>query len=257
MSAKKLEGTLIKEQNCFWSQSDEELLEFLKNELQKIDWGKAIIEGVPKDKVLVLQKWIKENKGKIEGVEVSIKPTLSGLTIEEEESFKMKYRSELACNRVKFVENEIEKIQSYIDHKCPDKWGRPPRLEAKLMWWKQKLYAALEQDKRNTERLEKEVENNKNSNKIIEKHSNIGKGKRNTDRKKLLKLIRKIDVAKTIKGEKPNAVNIEFEFMNNCNSYDTDKLEIEVFDQYFSYGKRGYVDFGNQFAKLLSNSRKL
>ena len=36
-----------------------------------------------------------------------------------------------------------------------------------------------------------------------------------------------------------------------------DKLEIKVFDQYFSYGKRGYVDFGNQFAKLLSNSRKL
>jgi len=58
--------------------------------LQKTNWGKAVIEGVPEDKVLILQNWIKKNKGKIEGVDVSIKPTLTGLTIEEEETFEMK-----------------------------------------------------------------------------------------------------------------------------------------------------------------------
>ena len=81
-------GTFIKDQNAFWAQSNDDLLEFLKEDLKKSRWDKAIIEGVPEDKVLILQNWIKKKKGKIEGIEVSIKPTLTGLTLEEEELFE-------------------------------------------------------------------------------------------------------------------------------------------------------------------------
>ena len=107
----KKEGTFIKDQNSFWAQSNDDLLEFLKEDLQKTNWGKAIIEGVPEDKVLILQNWIKKNKGKIEGIEVSIKPTLTGLTVEEEELFENEYSSMLAVDRTKLIKNKIERIQ--------------------------------------------------------------------------------------------------------------------------------------------------
>ena len=60
----KKEGTFLKDQNYFWAQSNDDLLEFLKEDLKNSRWDKAIIEGVPEDKVLILQNWIKKNKGK-------------------------------------------------------------------------------------------------------------------------------------------------------------------------------------------------
>ena len=134
----KKEGTFIKDQNYFWAQSNDDLLEFLKEDLKNSRWDKAIIEGVPEDKVLILQNWIKKNKGKIEGVEVSIIPTLTGLTVEEEELFENEYSSMLAVDRTKLIKNKIERIQinlatQYIAG------SEPQREDAQLRWWKQKL----------------------------------------------------------------------------------------------------------------------
>ena len=183
----EIEGTFIKDQNSFWDQSNDDLLEFLKEDLKKSRWDKAIIEGVPEDKVLILQNWIKKKKGKIEGIEVSIKPTLTGLTIEEEETFELKYRAELACNRVQLCKNEIYKFQRYNESDCPEEW-KPQRLGKKIKWWKQKLIKAKEQDKKNANRLHRENEASKENVKtakkfkdaqiILEKHSHIGKGPR-------------------------------------------------------------------------------
>ena len=180
----EIEGTLIKDQNSFWSMSDDDLIEFLKKDLQITRWDKAIIEGVPEDKVKILEKWINKNKGKIEGVEVSIKPTLTGLTVEEEETFEMEYRAELDCNRVQLCVDEIEKFQRYNEPDCPEEW-KPLRLEKKLKWWKQKLEKAEVQDKINDDRLKRENEATKENKKtakkledalpILEKHSHIGK----------------------------------------------------------------------------------
>ena len=164
----KKEGTFIKDQNSFWAQSNDDLLEFLKEDLQKTNWGKAIIEGVPEDKVLILQNWIKKNKGKIEGVDVSIKPTLTGLTIEEEETFEMKYRAELDCNRVQLCLEEIEKFQRYNEPDCPEEW-KPPRLVEKLGWWKQMLEKAEAQDKINAAQLKRENEATKENEKTAKK----------------------------------------------------------------------------------------
>jgi len=180
-------GTFIKDQISFWAQSNDDLLEFLKEDLKNSRWEKAIIEGVPEDKVLILQNWIKKNKGKIEGIEVSIKPTLTGLTVEEEELYENRYKAELDCNRVQLCENEIDKIQRYIDPEYPEEW-KPPRLVEKLGWWKQMLEKAKAQDKINADRLKRENEASKENIKtakkledalpIVEKHSRIGKGPR-------------------------------------------------------------------------------
>ena len=183
----KKEGTFIKDQNSFWAMSDDDLIEFLKEDLKKSRWDKAIIEGVPEEKVSILTKWIKNNEGKIEGIEVSIIPTLTGLTVEEEELFENEYSSMLAVDRTKLIKNKIERIQinlatEYIAG------SEPPRTGAQLRWWKQKLKKAKAQDKINANRLKRENEASKENIKtakkledalpILEKHSRIGKGPR-------------------------------------------------------------------------------
>jgi len=183
----KKEGTFIKDQNSFWAMSDDDLIEFLKEDLKKSRWDKAIIEGVPEEKVSILTKWIKNNEGKIEGIEVSIIPTLTGLTVEEEELFENEYSSMLAVDRTKLIKNKIERIQinlatQYIAG------SEPQREDAQLRWWKQKLKKAKAQDKINADRLKRENEASKENIKtakkledalpILEKHSRIGKGPR-------------------------------------------------------------------------------
>ena len=204
----KKEGTFIKDQNSFWAMSDDDLIEFLKEDLKKSRWDKAIIEGVPEDKFEILNKWIEKNKGKIEGVEVSIKPTLTGLTVEEEELFENEYSSMLAVDRTKLIKNKIERIQinlatEYIAG------SEPRRADAQLRWWEQMLQKAQEQNMANKDRLKREKKVTKISKKtakkykkssqklkniakqkdeiakkledaqpLLEKHSNIGKGPR-------------------------------------------------------------------------------
>ena len=71
------------------------------------------------------------------GIELVLNISSSGLTFEEEESFLMKYNAELASNRVLLCENEIDKINRYIDPEYPEEC-KPPNLEENLRWW-QKL----------------------------------------------------------------------------------------------------------------------
>ena len=179
----KKEGTFIKDQNSFWAQSNDDLLEFLKEDLQKTNWGKAVIEGVPEDKVLILQNWIKKNKGKIEGVEVSIKPTLTGLTVEEEELFENEYSSMLAVDRTKLIKNKIERIQinlatEYIAG------SEPPRADAQLRWWEQMLQKAKSKDKINAAQLERENEATKENEKTAKKYKKSSQKLKNIAKQK-------------------------------------------------------------------------
>ena len=85
------------------------------------------------------------------GIEILSNISSSGLTFEEEESFLKTYNAELASNRALLCENEIDKINRYIDPEYPEEW-KLPRLEEKLRWWKQKLKKAKVQDKINADR---------------------------------------------------------------------------------------------------------
>ena len=196
-----MEGTFLKDKISFWAMSDDDLIEFLKVDLQITRWDKAIIEGVPEDKFDILNKWIEKNKGKIEGVEVSIIPTLTGLTVEEEELFENEYSSMLAVDRTKLIKNKIERIQinlatEYIAG------SEPQREDAQLRWWEQMLQKSQEKNMANKYRLIREKKATKISTKtakkykkaskqlkeidkelkvaqpLLEKHSHIGKGPR-------------------------------------------------------------------------------
>ena len=165
----KKEGTFIKDQNSFWAMSDDDLIEFLKEDLKKSRWDKAIIEGVPEEKVSILTKWIKNNEGKIEGIEVSIIPTLTGLTVEEEELFENEYSSMLAVDRTKLIKNKIERIQinlatQYIAG------SESQREDAQLRWWKQKLKKANAQDKRNSYRFKRAIKATKENKNTTKKY---------------------------------------------------------------------------------------
>ena len=59
-----MEGTFLKDKISFWAMSDDDLIEFLKENLKKSRWDKAIIEGVPEDKFEILDKWIKKKQRK-------------------------------------------------------------------------------------------------------------------------------------------------------------------------------------------------
>ena len=155
------------------------------------------------------------------GIEILSNISSSGLTFEEEESFLKTYNAELASNRALLCENEIDKINRYIDPEYPEEWKppkleenlrwwkklkftiykilkysdtecdvvfKPPRLMEKLGWWKQMLEKAKAQDKVNADRLKRENEATEKNEKtakeledakpLLEKHSNIGKGRR-------------------------------------------------------------------------------
>ena len=177
----KKEGTFIKDQNSFWAQSNDDLLEFLKEDLKNSRWEKAIIEGVPEDKVLILQNWIKKNKGKIEGIEVSIKPTLTGLTLEEEELFENEYSSMLAVDRTKLIKNKIERIQinlatEYIAG------SEPQREDAQLRWWEQMLQKSQEKNMANKYRLIREKKATKISTKTAKKYKKASKQLKEIDK---------------------------------------------------------------------------
>ena len=164
-----MEGTFLKDKISFWAMSDDDLIEFLKVDLQITRWDKAIIEGVPEDKFEILNKWIEKNKGKIEGVEVSIIPTLTGLTVEEEELFENEYSSMLAVDRTKLIKNKIERIQinlatQYIAG------SEPQREDAQLRWWKQKLKKAKAQDMSNALRLKRAIKTTRENIKTTKKY---------------------------------------------------------------------------------------
>ena len=164
-----MEGTFLKDKISFWAMSDDDLIEFLKEDLKKSRWDKAIIEGVPEEKVSILTKWIKNNEGKIEGIEVSIIPTLTGLTVEEEELFENEYSSMLAVDRTKLIKNKIERIQinlatQYIAG------SEPQREDAQLRWWKQTLKKAKAQDKRNSYRFKRAIKATKKNEKTNKKY---------------------------------------------------------------------------------------
>ena len=176
-------GTFIKDQISFWAMSDDDLIEFLKEDLKKSRWDKAIIEGVPEEKVSILKKWIEKNKGKIEGVEVSIIPTLTGLTVEEEELFENEYSSMLAVDRTKLIKNKIERIQinlatEYIAG------SEPPRADAQLRWWEQMLQKAKSQDKINAAQLERENEATKENEKTAKKYKKSSQKLKNIAKQK-------------------------------------------------------------------------
>ena len=98
------------------------------------------------------------------------------------------------------------------------------------------------------------LEDYKERERLVSKYRN--KGSRETDRKKLKHLVRQIDKSLYKKGKKPTSIAVESEFMNNHTLYDSDNLVKEISEECLEYGNGKFVEWGVQFAKLLSGARK-
>ena len=88
--------------------------------------------------------------------------------------------------------------------------------------------------------------------------------KRWTDKKRLRLIVRVIDKKLWEEnGKKPTRKDVEIEFKQNYKDYNTDNLikELNLEEDYINYGRGKYgrgnfLEFGEQFYKLVSEARK-
>ena len=126
-----------------------------------------------------------------------------------------------------YLEDEIE-IEKYIRGSSPEE-----TLELQNKFFKD--YQTLE--------------------KLIANHRNDGP--RETDRKILKRLVRKIDKSLSKrKKKKPSSVSVGSELIINYKKYDKENIIKCIHEDYIEYGNKKTVDFGQEFTKLLSESRK-
>ncbi len=83
--------------------------------------------------------------------------------------------------------------------------------------------------------------------------------KRWTDKKRLRLIVRVIDKKLWEEnGKKPTRKDVEIEFKRNYKDYNTDNLIKELYleKDYFKYGRGSFLEFDEQFYKIVSEARK-
>jgi len=164
-----------------WNLPKDELLRFLDEDLaSKVEGEEArvILDEVPEDGIEIIEQWKNQNPEVLGGTEVSIKPTSSGLTAEEEEENRKILFSELPCDRPRVAKARVTVLENLANSsEAPEEW-KPRRFSAQLKWWKKSLEEAEALDQRNAEELQRKNEYDDESEKTRKAHQNIGKGKR-------------------------------------------------------------------------------
>ena len=164
-----------------WNLPKDELLRFLDEDLaSKVEGegARVILDEVPEDGIEIIEQWKNQNPEVLGGTEVSIKPTSSGLTAEEEEENRKILFSELPCDRPRVAKARVTALENSVNSsEAPEEW-KPRRFSAQLKWWKKSLEEAEALDQRNAEELQRKNEYDDESEKTRKAHQNIGKGKR-------------------------------------------------------------------------------
>ena len=164
-----------------WNLPKDELLRFLDEDLaSKVEGegARVILDEVPEDGIEIIEQWKNQNPEVLGGTEVSIKPTSSGLTAEEEEENRKILFSELPCDRPRVAKARVTELENLANSsEAPEEW-KPRRFSAQLKWWKKSLEEAEALDQRNAEELQRKNEYDDESEKTRKAHQNIGKGKR-------------------------------------------------------------------------------
>ena len=164
-----------------WNLPKDELLRFLDEDLaSKVEGegARVILDEVPEDGIEIIEQWKNQNPEVLGGTEVSIKPTSSGLTVEEEEENRKILFSELPCDRPRVAKARVTALENSVNSsEAPEEW-KPRRFSAQLKWWKKSLEEAEALDQRNAEELQRKNEYDDESEKTRKAHQNIGKGKR-------------------------------------------------------------------------------
>ena len=243
----------------------------------KRKFRKIIVEDVSKEERKTANDWIKKNQGEYKDINIKVRVPYKGLHPNEKEKIRNKVGADVSFfdNSTLHLEEKAEKLffDNWIDFESPQK--RIDRIEREIKH-QQKTYKIkgaekIEKKKINLElkylkqlldqnKIEIQIfdELKKQTEKDISGNAHRRK-KRWTDKKRLRLIVRKID--KTLlkkKGGNPSRKDVEIEFQENYKSYDTDKLikPFNLEEDYFEYGRDGFIDFGKEFFKIVSEARK-
>ena len=254
----------------------DELKEGLSSAIKR-KFREIILEDVSEEEIKPIQNWIKKNQGKYEDINIRIGVTYKGLHPNEKEKIRNKVGADVSFfdDSTLHLEENGEKLffDNWINSESPQKRIDRIKIEIKHQ---QKTYKIKGTEKIEKKKIKLELKYLKqllDQNKIeIEIFDELKKQtekdisgnahrrrKRWTDKKRLRLIVRKIDktLLKKLK-KKPSREDVEIEFQNNYKNYDTDNLikPLNLEEDYFKYGREKFLEFGEQFYKIVSEARK-
>jgi putative lipoic acid-binding regulatory protein len=254
----------------------EELKKGLSSAIKR-KFRKIIVEDVSKEERKTANDWIKKNQGEYKDINIKVRVPYKGLHPNEKEKIRNKVGAHVSFfdDAILNLEENGEKLffDNWINSESPQKRIDRIKIEIKHQ---QKTYKIKGIEKIEKKKIKLELKYLKqllDQNKIeIEIFNELKKQtekdilgnahrrrKRWTDKKRLRLIVRKIDKTLLKKlRKKPSREDVEIEFQENYMSYDTDKLikPFNLEEVYFEYGRDGFIDFGKQFYKTVSEARK-
>ena len=243
----------------------------------KRKFRKIIVEDVSKEERKTANDWIKKNQGEYKDINIKVRVPYKGLHPNEKEKIRNKVGADVSFfdDAILNLEENGEKLffDNWINSESPQKRIDRIKIEIKHQ---QKTYKIKGIEKIEKKKIKLELKYLKqllDQNKIeIEIFDELKKQtekdisgnahrrrKRCTDKKRLRLIVRKIDktLLKKLK-KKPSREDVEIEFQNNYKNYDTDNLikPLNLEEDYFKYGREKFLEFGEQFFKIVSEARK-
>ena len=254
----------------------DELKEGLRS-AKKRKFRKIIVEDGSKEERKTANDWIKKNQGEYKDINIKVRVPYKGLHPNEKEKIRNKVGAHVSFfdDAILNLEENGEKLffDNWINSESPQKRIDRIKIEIKHQQktYKIKGIEKIEKKKIKLElkylkqlldqnKIEIEIfdELKKQTEKDISENAHRRR-KRWTDKKKLRSIVRKIDktLLKKLK-KKPSREDVEIEFQNNYKNYDTDNLikPLNLEEDYFKYGRKKFLEFGEQFYKIVSEARK-
>ena len=243
----------------------------------KRKFRKIIVEDVSKEERKTANDWIKKNQGEYKDINIKVRVPYKGLHPNEKEKIRNKVGADGSFfdDSTLHLEENGEKLffDNWINSESPQK--RIDRIEREIKH-QQKTYKIKGIEKIEKKKIKfelKYLQQLLDQNKIeIEIFDELKKQtekdisgnahrrrERWTDKKRLRFIVRIIDktLLKKLK-KKPSREDVEIEFQNNYKNYDTDNLikPLNLEEDYFKYGREKFLEFGEQFYKIVSEARK-
>ena len=254
----------------------DELKEGLSSAIKR-KFRKIIVEDVSKEERKTANDWIKKNQGEYKDINIKVRVPYKGLHPNEKEKIRNKVGAHVSFfdDAILNLEENGEKLffDNWINSESPQKRIDRIKIEIKHQ---QKTYKIKGIEKIEKKKIKLELKYLKqllDQNKIeIEIFDELKKQtekdisgnahrrrKRWTDKKRLRLIVRIIDKTRLKKlKKKPSREDVEIEFQNNYKNYDTDNLikPLNLEEDYFKYGREKFLEFGEQFYKIVSEARK-
>ena len=243
----------------------------------KRKFRKIIVEDVSKEERKTANDWIKKNQGEYKDINIKVRVPYKGLHPNEKEKIRNKVGAHVSFfdDSTLHLEENGEKLffDNWINSESPQKRIDRIKIEIKHQ---QKTYKIKGIEKIEKKKIKLELKYLKqllDQNKIeIEIFDELKKQtekdilgnahrrrKRWTDKKRLRLIVRVIDKKLWEEnGKKPTRKDVEIEFKQNYKDYNTDNLikALNREEDYFKYGRGGFLEFGEQFYKIVSEARK-